>query len=109
MKSSPKKQLLISPPRQPNDYSQRLPAGNFSHAQQQWMGQTMFSDRETKKLRDPMQLWYKPPDLPVCVGTKPDPEIFLLRRVFLWVPRLTFKFDFKCPICVCIVIKCEQC
>ena len=52
----------------------------FSHAQQQWIEQIMFSDRETKKLNDPVQLWYKPPVLNVCVGTKPDP---LLCRVFL--------------------------
>ena len=31
--------------------------------------------------------------------SKPDPEKFLMRRVFLWLPRRMFSFDFKCPEC----------
>ncbi|KAI8517519.1 hypothetical protein Bbelb_035360 [Branchiostoma belcheri] len=31
--------------------------------------------------------------------TKPQPELYFLRRMFLWMPRRMYLFDFRCPNC----------
>ena len=70
--------------------------------EQQWVGKTLFNSIDKKdddRFKTPIQLWYYPPE-PESEHVKlPDPERYLMRALFLWMPRKKYKFQFKCPNC----------
>ena len=72
----------------------------MSPADRQWVGQFVFvSGRDTAaRFQLPMKLWYSPPPTKF-VSVKPVPEKYFLRRLFLWMPRMMYFFNFKCPNC----------
>ena len=94
-------------PRQPNDYSARLPRGwkdSLLPGDQQWIGQYVCNgpssehSKVSERFKSLKQIWFYPPrhkDLNI----RPDPNKFCLRRLCLWAPRIIFDFDLKCPKC----------
>ena len=85
--------------RQPTDYARRLPQGwmkNMLHADQLWIGKTIFASKG--KLVTSLHPWYHPPALSVPKGC-PKVDNYFLRRIFLWMPRLMWQVNFKCPRC----------
>ena len=84
-------------PRQPIDYSSRLPKhwdANVAVFDRQWIGRTVFSSKGT--LATPLRLWYHPPADETATNVKPDPRKYFARKLLLWFPRRLFSFDFKC-------------
>ena len=66
----------------------------------QWVGKNVFT--KPNELRKPIKLWYYPPSAPDSAkhqGTKPEPSEHFLRKFCLWVPRMQYDFQIKCPIC----------
>ena len=74
-------------------------------ADMQWIGREVFVGKDAGKkeiaarLRRPLQLWHNPPPVLTDGTAKPKPGNYFLRRLFFWMPRLMFQFDFKCPSC----------
>ena len=63
-----------------------------------WIGKHMFVVKG--KLGTQLRLWWFPPQFEmISPQAKPRPEHHHLRRVFLWMPRLMWKVDFKCTHC----------
>lgn len=90
-------------PRQPIDYSHRLPKGwekNIPISDRQWIGHYIFSGERGSHgtLSEPLKLWNHPPEVKASV-MKPNPQIYFSRRLFLWMPRRMYSFDFRCPHC----------
>ena len=80
-------------------YSKRPPKGwhkNMPEADRSWIGRHLFVGRG--KLVNKLKLWWHPPTNEVSTS-KPNPEAYFLRRLFLWMPRLMWKVDFKCTHC----------
>ena len=50
------------------------------------------------RLANNLKLWWHPPTNEVSTS-KPSPEAYYPRRLFLWMPRLMWKMDFKCTGC----------
>ena len=85
-------------PRQPTDFKLRLPKGwgaNMSVFDQTWIGKNVFASKGN--ISTPLKNWYHPPDL--IKGSKPTAGQYFARRLFLWMPRKMFAFDFKCINC----------
>ena len=61
-----------------------------------WIGHALFVAKG--KLTPNLKLWWHPPsnDLPT---TKPNPESYHRKRLFLWMPRRMWKVHFHCPHC----------
>ncbi|XP_019633279.1 PREDICTED: uncharacterized protein LOC109476717 [Branchiostoma belcheri] len=86
--------------KQPTDYGKRLPKGwekNVRPEDRQWLGKTLFV--KPGQLSPTLQHWYHPPLKKADGQTKPQPELYFLRRMFLWMPRRMYLFDFRCPNC----------
>ena len=85
-------------PRQVSSYADRLPKGwdsNMRKADQRWVGRDVFESKG--HLADPSKHWHHPPQKRAI--KKPVPGEFFLQRLFVWAPRMAYKFDFKCPGC----------
>ena len=81
------------------DFSLRLPQGweqSMSACDRAWIGRTLFvaKGKLTPSLRN---WWYPPP--PDTTTSQPTPEPYVLRRLFLWIPRKMWNIDFQCPHC----------
>ena len=89
-------------PRQPNDYSARLPRGwedYLSPGDQQWVGHYVCNGVDSpERFKDSKQLWHYPPkqDDPTI---KPKPGKQFLRRLFLWMPYRGHNLEIECPNC----------
>jgi hypothetical protein len=61
-----------------------------------WIDHALFVAKG--KLAPNLKLWWHPPssELPT---SKPHPESYHLKRLFLWMPRRLWKVDFRCPHC----------
>ena len=66
---------------------------------QQWNGKALFNDKRFH-ISDTAALtwWWYPPTMEAFTK-KPQPEYYVLRRLFLWMPRRAWAVDFKCPHC----------
>ena len=64
---------------------------------QQWIGKEIFCAKQRISDTTPLTLWWYPPVTEA--STKPHPESYMLRRLFLWMPRKAWAVDFKCPRC----------
>lgn len=69
----------------------------MADADMKWVGKTLFVAKG--KLCSSLKAWWHPPscELPRC---KPSPEDYHLKRLFLWMPRRMWNFDFKCSHCI---------
>ena len=65
---------------------------------QQWIGKTVFNAKNRVSDTAASTLWWHPPTTEA--STKPQPESYVLRRLFLWMPRRAWAVDIKCPHCV---------
>ncbi|XP_078606607.1 uncharacterized protein LOC144879237 [Branchiostoma floridae x Branchiostoma japonicum] len=63
----------------------------------QWVGKTLFVKEHV--LISNLQHWYHPPQVKADGQTRPEPEPYFVRRLFVWMPRKMYLFDFKCPSC----------
>lgn len=83
------------------DYSERLPIGWKNSLQPQdlqWIGQQLWD--APHKMKEKLKLWWNPPDPPgPIIKGIPVPGAYFHRRLFLWMPRKMWRFDFKCPRC----------
>ena len=64
---------------------------------QQWMGKALFVSKNKIHDTAAATLWWHPPT--PSASTKPNPDMYVLRRLFLWMPRRAWEVDFKCPCC----------
>ena len=88
-------------PRQPTDYSNRLPKGwkdNMLSADQRWIGKALFASQKGT-LTTQLTNWWYPPAPQTDVGKQPKVDLYFRRRLFLWMPRLVWAIDFRCPRC----------
>ena len=80
---------------QENTYAQRLPKGwdvEMPLPDQNWIGGYVFAKKGV--LADPTVHWYHPPER--WTKTNPAPGEYFLRRLFIWAPRMAYRYDFKC-------------
>ena len=87
-------------PRQPTDYSLRLPVGwqtNVSVYDRAWIGRALFSDKKGT-LTANLKLWWEPPQYQPS-STMPTPDSYYHKRLLLWMPKKMWRVDFKCPNC----------
>jgi hypothetical protein len=88
-----------SMPRQPTDFSLRLPKGwkgNLCAEDAQWVGRSLFQSQG--KLAEHLTNWWNPPEQPLNV-TVPVPARYFTHRLFLWMPRLMWRVALTCPNC----------
>ena len=88
-------------PRQPTDYSNRLPKGwkdNMLSADQRWIGKALFASQKGT-LTTQLTNWWHPPAPQTDLGKQPKVDLYFRRRLFLWMPRLVWAIDFRCPRC----------
>ncbi|XP_057300249.1 uncharacterized protein LOC130630686 [Hydractinia symbiolongicarpus] len=81
----------------PSDVTGRLPRywnQNMAPADRHWVAKHLFCGTGT--LATPVRLWNYPPAVNFAIASKPKPESYFLRRIYLWMPRRMFTFDFKC-------------
>ena len=64
---------------------------------QQWIAKALFVRQNKISDAATATLWWHPPT--PLASTKPNPEMYVLRRLFLWMPRRTWAVNFKCPFC----------
>ena len=64
---------------------------------QTWIGRQVFVSKGN--VATPLRQWYFPPD--VSTSTKPVPGQYFTRRLFLWMPRRMFCYQFNCPNAEC--------
>ena len=64
---------------------------------QQWIGKTVFCGKNRISDSAASTLWWYPPT--TQTSTEPNPESYVLRRLFLWMPRRAWSVDLKCPNC----------
>ena len=64
-------------------------------ADQRWVGRYVFESKG--HLADPSKHWHHPPQKRAI--KKHVPGEFFLQWLFVWAPRMAYKFDFKCPGC----------
>ena len=63
-----------------------------------WVGKSLFVAKG--RLKDKLVNWWYPPSVPsLQVTSEPKPQLYFLRRLFLWMPRKMWLVDFKCPTC----------
>ena len=87
--------------RQPPDFSLCLPGEwreVMTKGDQQWIGRVVFKGRNQVGDNSPSQLWWHPPTKK-DLSTKPQPDTYMLRRFFLWMPWRAWVVDFRCPHC----------
>ena len=87
--------------RQPTDFTLRLPIEwkeTMAKGDQQWTGKSIFKSKNQVGDNAPQTLWWHPPSVGES-SVKPQPETYVLRRFFLWMPRRAWAVDFKCPEC----------
>lgn len=85
--------------RQATDYSQRVPRGwraNMPLTDRLWIGQALFTGKS--KLSAKLSNWWYPPEVS-CTPAQPVPEQYFRRRLFLWMPRKMWRYNFTCPSC----------
>lgn len=84
-----------------HDFTQRLPVGwknTLEENDQQWIGKNLFL-RPTE-LAHKLDVWWYPPHLPgPDIKCAPAVGSYYHKRLFLWMPRRMWAFDFKCPSC----------
>lgn len=90
--------MFAALPRQHQDFSLRLPQGwkNVRLADRSWIGHSLFVAKG--KLTSNLKLWWHPPPFQLS-STKPSPEFYHMKRLFLWMPRKMWRVDFRCPQC----------
>lgn len=90
-------------PRQPNDYTSRCPEywkEKMKLADMQWVGKNVLNPASNpSRFQEPMKMWNHPPPVSEVINSKPTPAEHFLLRLFLWMPRLMFGYEFKCPEC----------
>ena len=83
------------------DFSSRLPFGwkdTMQPSDMSWVGQQLFASKGV--LTNKLKLWWYSPFVPGPDGkTVPIVAPYFHRRLFLWMPRKMWAFDYKCPIC----------
>lgn len=66
----------------------------------QWIAQSVFAEKGV--LVSELKMWWYPPQLPgPNIKTAPVVDSYFHRRIFLWMPRKMWAFDFKCPNPIC--------
>ncbi len=84
-----------------NDYSLRLPEGwktTMELIDQQWVGKDLFACKGVLVVQ--LKTWWYPPQ-PPGPNSKSTPAVasYFFSRLFLWMPRRMWAFDFQCPVC----------
>ncbi len=51
------------------------------------------------RLTEKLQIWWHPPSHDRIPSAQPHPEDYTLKRLCLWVPRLLWEVELKCPQC----------
>jgi len=88
--------------RSPTDFSLRVPKNwkeTMAKADQQWIGHTVFSAKNRISESAAATMWWYPPTREVSPSSQPQPDMYHLRQLFLWMPRRVWGVDFKCPHC----------
>lgn len=88
--------MTVKPPK--TDFSLRLPQGwhrSMPLADRQWLGQAMFSAKG--KLAAKLTRWWYPPE--PTQTTAPKAASYVLKKLFLWMPRRMMMADLHCPNC----------
>ena len=67
-------------------------------AYQRWIGKALFASQKGT-LTTQLTNWWYPPAPQTDVGKQPKVDLFFRRRLFLWMPRLMWAIDFRCPRC----------
>ena len=63
-----------------------------------WIGQQLFASKGV--LVTKLKQWWDPPAVPGPDSQSiPVAAPYFFRRLFLWMPRKMWAFDFKCPVC----------
>lgn len=83
------------------DFTSRLPAGwkeTVETTDTSWIGQQLFASKGV--IASKLKLWWYPPFVPgPDWKSTPIPAPYFHRRLFLWMPRKMWSFDYKCPVC----------
>ena len=58
----------------------------------QWVGRSVIASKGN--LTFPLKLWYYPPE--TLSTSEPTPEKLFLQKLFLWLLRSMYGYDFKC-------------
>ena len=88
-------------PHRKTDFSHRLPSGwrqTIDPIDWQWIGQHLFASKGL--LVTDLKNWWYPPHPQAPSRNLPSLGSYFYKRVFLWMPRKMWLFDFKCPCCV---------
>jgi hypothetical protein len=88
-------------PHRKTDYSQRLPSGwreTLDPIDWQWVGQNLFPCKGV--FVSDLKTWWHPLHLPCSSRNLPSLGSYFYKRLFLWMPRKMWLFDFKCTSCV---------
>ena len=92
---------MMESPHRKTDFSQRLPSGwreTLDPIDWQWVGQSLFASKGV--LLSDLKTWWHPPHPPGPSRKLPSLGSYFYKRLFLWMPRKMWLFDFKCPCCV---------
>lgn len=83
------------------DFAHRLPEGwkaTVRELDHYWIGRELFAKKS--ELVSKLKTWWHPPQPPGPRKTElPSAPSYFHRRVFLWMPRMMWNSDFKCPNC----------
>lgn len=95
------KSPISAPIQRKNDYSLRLPEGwktTMKLIDQHWIGKDLFASIGVLVVQ--LKTWWFPfqPPGPNSKSTHAVASYFF-SRLFLWMPRRMWAFDFQCPVC----------
>lgn len=89
--------------RSKQDFSLRLPVGwkdTLNVYDHHWIGKDLFAKKG--EVAAQLRNWWFPPPVPGPeIHSTPSVSSYYHKRIFLWAPRLMWKFDFKCPNASC--------
>jgi hypothetical protein len=91
---------LMESPHRKTDFLQRLPLGwreKIDPNDWQWIGQHLFASKGVFVCD--LKNWWHPPHPPGPSSNLPSFGSYFYKRLFLWMPRKMWLFDFKCPCC----------
>ncbi|XP_065905191.1 uncharacterized protein [Dysidea avara] len=71
----------------------------MSPAEQQWIGEALFKSKNRIKDGALSTLWWYPPPVKMVTGRKPQPDVYAMHRLCVWMPLMAWNVVFKCPTC----------
>jgi len=72
----------------------------MSKADQQWIGEPLFAEKNKLKTDAPSTLQWYPPPVKSDPMEQPQSDAYFRHRISLWMPRRAWAVEFKCPTCL---------